>query len=68
MLESELQAEKYRDYTAVIQASIARMLCGYFGGEWQMPEYMEFMYPWRTKVKEQTFEEIKAHVLKRLTE
>lgn len=42
------------------------MLCSYFGGEWQMPEYMDFMYPWRKKPQEQTYGEIKQNLLERL--
>lgn len=52
----------------MVQANIGKLLCAYLGGEWTMPNYIEFMYPDKVKKGPQTFEEIKNHVLKRLTE
>ena len=39
------------------------------GGEWTMPNYFEYMYPERkTQEKKESFEDIRAHLLKRLNE
>jgi len=67
-LEEEVELQRYRDYTAVVETNIGRLLCSYFGAEWPLPNYIEFMYPGRIKEDHQTFEDIKAHILKRLSE
>ena len=67
-MEQEVELQRYRDYTAVVQTNMARLLSSYFGVDWTLPNYIEFMYPDRIVEDKQTFEDIKAHILKRLSE
>ena len=39
------QERRYRDYTAITQNNLARLLAAYLGADYGMPEYIEFMYP-----------------------
>ena len=66
MLEEDHKAELYRDYVAVTQTNIGRLLCAYLGGEWSMPDYMELMHP--ELKKHETKEEIIDGILTKLRE
>lgn len=66
MLEDEERDERYRDYVAVTQTNIARLLSAYLGAEWQMPDYVELMHP-ELRPKE-TKEQVIGHLLDRLQE
>ena len=68
MLEDELRQERYSDYLMYVQINTGRLLCGFMGGEWPMPDYAEYMYPGRKAKEPETYEDIKAHILKRLSE
>lgn len=58
---------RYRDYTAITQNSIARLLAGYLGADYQMPNYIEFMYPELTRKQDtRTAEQIAQGLVDRL--
>ena len=66
-MEEAEQDRKYRDYTAITQNSIARLLAAYLGADYSLPNYAEFMYPELTqKADTRTAQEIAQNIADRL--
>ena len=65
-MEEAERDDIYRDYVALTQTNIARLLAGYMGAEWKMPNYIELMYP--EMKEEQTTKDVVEHILDRLNE
>ena len=67
LAEEESKKELYNDYVGQGIWIISTMIAGIAGKESPLPQYIELMHP-ETKKPEETAEEIKARILKRLTE
>jgi len=68
LLEEEDRQRKYNDYVAITQSLIGQILCAYMGGEWGLPYYGDYMYPEMKKEDNQSYQEIKDNLLKRLNQ
>lgn len=63
--EEERRRQLCADYTATTLGMIGKLL----GGEtWTMPSYIEMAYPDKAAIDTRSAEEIKADILRRLTE
>ena len=67
-MEEDERDDIYRDYVALTQTNIARLLAGYMGADWKMPDYVELLYPESKAKKEPTEEEVVNHILEKLSE
>ena len=67
MLEEDEKNDIYRDYVALTQTNIARLLAAYLGAEYKMPDYMGLMYP-DNKTGEPTTQDVIDHILGKLDE